>query len=112
MAVWVREEKKAPENRQRKREAEEADKVEVAPGVTVVSLRRFRAVLIGPTQGQAASAVPIEKPANLRIRCLKKNQCCYRCSAFEYKCEILVVAIRGVSDGYFNGWRYTKLSLI
>ena len=25
--------------------------VEVAPGVTVASLRRFRAVLIGPTQG-------------------------------------------------------------
>ena len=31
----------------------EADKVEVAPGVTVASLmmRRFRAVLIGSTQG-------------------------------------------------------------
>ena len=34
-----------------KREAEEADKVEVAPGVTVASLIRFRAMLIGPTQG-------------------------------------------------------------
>ena len=32
-------------------EAEEADKVEVAPGVTVASLRRFRTALIGPTQG-------------------------------------------------------------
>ena len=42
MATWVREDKKASENRQRKREAEEADKVEVAPGVTVASLRRFR----------------------------------------------------------------------
>ena len=31
------------------RETEEADKVEVAPGVTVASLRRFRAALIGPT---------------------------------------------------------------
>ena len=30
--------------------AEEADKVEVTPGVTVASLRRFRAALIGPTQ--------------------------------------------------------------
>ena len=37
--------------RQKKREAEEADKVEVAPGVTVASLRRFRTALIGPTQG-------------------------------------------------------------
>ena len=39
MVAGVREEKKAPENRQRKREAEEADKVEVVPGVTVGSLR-------------------------------------------------------------------------
>ena len=51
MAAWVKEEGKASEHRQRKREAEEADKVEVAPGVTVASLRRFRAALIGPTQG-------------------------------------------------------------
>ena len=48
MTAWAREKEKASENRQRKREA---DKVEVAPGVTVVSLRRFRAALIGPTQG-------------------------------------------------------------
>ena len=51
MAAWVKEEEKASEHRHRKREAEEADMVEVAPGVTVVSLRRFRAALIGPTQG-------------------------------------------------------------
>ena len=51
MATWVKEEEKASKHRQRKREAEEADKVEVAPGVTVASLRRFRAALIGPTQG-------------------------------------------------------------
>ena len=51
MAAWVREEEKASENRQRKIEAEGADRVEVAPGITVVSLRRFRAALIGPTQG-------------------------------------------------------------
>ena len=51
MAAWVKEEEKASEHRQRKREAEEADKVEVTPRLTVVSLRRFRAVLIGPTQG-------------------------------------------------------------
>ena len=50
MAAWVKEEENASEHRQRKREAEEADKVEVAPGVIVASLRRFRAVLIDPTR--------------------------------------------------------------
>ena len=51
MAVWMREED-ASNQRQKKREAEEADKVEVAPGVTVASLRRcFRTALNGPTQG-------------------------------------------------------------
>ena len=35
----------------RKRDAEEADKVEVALAVTVASLRRFRAALIGSTEG-------------------------------------------------------------
>ena len=48
MAAWEKEEEKASEYRQRKREseAEEADNVEVAPGVTVASSRRFRAALI------------------------------------------------------------------
>ena len=50
MAAWVREEENVSNQRQ-KREEEEADKVEVALGVTVASLRRFRAALIGPTQG-------------------------------------------------------------
>ena len=51
MAAWVREEENASNQPQKKREAEKADKVEVAPGVTVASLRRFRTALIGPTQG-------------------------------------------------------------
>ena len=51
MAAWVRQEEKASEKRQRKREAGEVDKVKVAPGVAVGSLRRFRATLIGPTPG-------------------------------------------------------------
>ena len=51
MAAWVKEEENASNQRQKKREAEEADKVEVAPGVTVASLRRFRAAFIGLTQG-------------------------------------------------------------
>ena len=51
MAARAREEEKASEYRQRKREVEVAEKVEVALEVTVASLRRFRATLIGPTQG-------------------------------------------------------------
>ena len=51
MPAWAREEESAFENRQRKRAADEAHKVEVATGVTVASfLRRFRAALIGPAQ--------------------------------------------------------------
>ena len=51
MAAWVKKEENASKQRQKKKEAEEADKVEVATGVTVASLRRFRAALIRPTQG-------------------------------------------------------------
>ena len=51
MAAWMKEEENSSNQRQKKREAEKADRVEVAPGVTVASLRRFRAALIGPTQG-------------------------------------------------------------
>ena len=51
MVAWVKEEENASSHRQKKREAEEVDKVEIARGVTVASLRRFRAALMGPTQG-------------------------------------------------------------
>ena len=51
MVAWVKGEENASKHQQRKREAEEADKVEVAPGVTVASLRRFRATLIESTKG-------------------------------------------------------------
>ena len=51
MAAWVKEEENASKRRQRKRAAEEVDEVEVAPEVTAASLRRFRAALIGSTQG-------------------------------------------------------------
>ena len=64
----MREEEKMSGNRQqRKRErgrrgGHRLCMVEVAPGVSVGSLRRFRAALIGPTQEyilEAASAAPI-----------------------------------------------------
>ena len=67
-AWWVKEEEKASEHRQRKREAEEADKVEVAPGVTVASLRRFRAALFGPTQGLPKRVDCTHRPETLRVR--------------------------------------------
>ena len=51
MASWLRGEEKGPERRQWKRGAEEMDNVDVAPGVTVGSLRRFGAALVGPTEG-------------------------------------------------------------
>ena len=54
VGLWPRgrgKKKMRPINGRMKREAEEADKVEVAPGVTVASLRCFRTALIGPTQG-------------------------------------------------------------
>ena len=68
----MREEGKAPKNRWRKREAEEAHEVEVASGVNVGWLRRFRTALIGPTQGlsEAALAAPIgnpEKPESMLL---------------------------------------------
>ena len=49
MAGWRDEEESAAITRQRKREAEEVDKVVVASGVTVGQLRRFRAALLGPS---------------------------------------------------------------
>ena len=51
MVAWAKEEEKASKHWRSKREAEEADKVEIAPRVTRASLRHFKAALIGPTQG-------------------------------------------------------------
>ena len=41
MAAWVKEEENASKHWQITREAKEANKVEVAPGMTVARLRRF-----------------------------------------------------------------------
>ena len=49
LAWWVKEEENMSKHRHKKREAEEADKVEVAHVVTVASSRRLLAALIGPT---------------------------------------------------------------
>ena len=66
MVPWVKEKENASKHRQRKREVEEADKVEVAQGVTVASLRRFRAALIGQTQGLALLS-PSRFPNTIRF---------------------------------------------
>ena len=49
IAGWRKEEESAAITRQRKREAEEADKIFVASGVTVEQLKRFRAALLKPS---------------------------------------------------------------
>ena len=49
MARWRDKEESVAIIRLRKREAEEADKVVVASGVTVGQLRRFRAALLRPS---------------------------------------------------------------
>ena len=55
MAAWMGEGRgkgvRKPAEEEREREAEEAGKVEAAPGVIVGSLRRFTAASIGTTQG-------------------------------------------------------------
>ena len=86
----MREEEKASENWRRRREA---NKVEVAPGVTVGILRRFM-------------AAPTEKSDSI-----------VDSMPLSAKCEVLIVAIRrgegggGGGVGYACDWRYTKPSL-
>ena len=50
MVAWVKQEEKSSEHRQRKAEAEEADKVSCTWG-DHSKLETFRAALFGPTQG-------------------------------------------------------------
>ena len=74
MVAWGREEEeKASENRRRKIKAEEADKVEVAPGVTVESLRRFRAALIEPAEGLPKRR-RLRRPRSLKTL---RMRCCF-----------------------------------
>ena len=47
-ATWRKEEKRSAEVRRIKREAEEAGKIPIAPGVTAEQVGRFMAALIGP----------------------------------------------------------------
>ena len=51
MGKWEMEGENTFKTRQRKREGGNTDKVNVAPRLTVGSLRRFRAASIGPNQG-------------------------------------------------------------
>ena len=60
MATWRTEEERTAEVRRNKREAEEAGKTPIAPGVTAGQLRRFRSALIGPLPlPPAAPLVPL-----------------------------------------------------
>lgn len=49
--AWRKEEKRSAELRQKKRKAEEANKVPIVLSVTARQLRRFNAALIGPHKG-------------------------------------------------------------
>ena len=62
MATLRTEEERAAEVRRNKREAEEADKTPIAPGVTPGQLRCFRAALIGPTPPSLGRAVSTMSP--------------------------------------------------
>ena len=61
MAGWREEEESATITWQRKREAEEANKVVIASGVTVRQLRHFRAALLGLSLSviEATTAAPV-----------------------------------------------------
>ena len=69
----MREEEEAFEHRQRKKEVEEAEKVEVAPGVTVGGLRCFRAAFVGPIQGlpKRRRLCRQGSPRALRVMCCR-----------------------------------------
>ena len=90
MAAWVREEEKASENRQMKKEAEKVHKIKITPEVTVPSLRHFRVALIGPTQGltKRPRLHPLRSLKTVRIRCC-------RCNVFGDKCEVVPIR-RGI----------------
>ena len=82
MAAWVMEEENGSET-------EGEDKVEVALGVIVESLRRFRVSLVILTQPRrtpkAGSTAPIGKAETVRVRC---------CRCYASRCKYEVVAIR------------------
>ena len=69
MATWGKEEENTFENWKRKKETEKADKVGVAPGVTVASLRRFRAALIGRTKDTPSSVSCADRKARKPREC-------------------------------------------
>ena len=120
VAAWVSEDEEACENRQRKREAEDANKVEVAPGVTVASLRRLRATLIRPTQGlclgysvdimiygswgfvRCASAESMGKPENPEKKVLAVD-------AMHLGANARLLRYGG--NRMARGWRYTNNNL-
>ena len=84
-------------------ERTEVEETENAPGVTVASLRSFRAALIGPTQGlpKRRLTLPLEKTEILRVRNVIDAIYAFGC----------MVAIRRVYR-MARDWHYhTKLSL-
>ena len=61
MAAWVKEEENASSHRQKRREAEEADKVEAAPGdCSKLETLSSRVDWTNPRTHYATSTVPLE----------------------------------------------------
>ena len=98
-------------NRQRMREgAEKEDKVEVAPGLTVGSLIRFRVALIGPAQGL------VRKNRLRRQGCLRTPRYyIYKCFLLYCMCYYMMhfcVQMRDSCDsGGSIGWVCSRLVL-
>ena len=90
----------ASENRQGKRVAKDADKVEVAPGVTVGSLRRFRAALTGRTQDSRSGVDCNNREAyeNPESTLLYFS----RYFALMCKCEVVVVIAGALPKSSYN----------
>ena len=101
--------KRRPKTGRGREEAEEMDRVEIAPGVTVESLRRSRVALIEPSQNilEAESAASGGNPENLRVRC--------RCDAFGCTCEVLIISINSniivAIRGEGIGWLSSRLAI-
>ena len=91
MAAWViREEEKALETGRGREERKRRTRLSLhLAGVTVVvgSLRRFRAALIGPTQGLPKRRRLCQEDTLKTLRIIHTYGVCCRCFAFGCKCH-------------------------
>ena len=92
MAALLRGEEKGPKRRQWERGAEEINKVEGAPEVTVASLRRFEAEWVGPTERLPRRR--LRRQGSLGERERERERVygiVYVMPFFGYKCEVFAI---------------------